>query len=572
MRTWSLEKTFFVLSLLLFIVGCLLRVLFFDFSDLDYGVFSDHFINAVTAKNIATGLGWSSSGYETYILNPENLTTGATVVLPVAGVIALLGNKIIAPGVTVLLLNLFLFFWMLVALRRVLPDSRSFYTAASLFVWMFLFYKNYYWYRMLGEVSALLLVVIAAIYIFLYLQEKSRRYLMLACLAGFLCSGTKEITLLPLSALVLLCLLYKLMSGDKESHLQKIYPAIIFLVSCLAVPLCFHYYASTTLSKQPTDWQHAYHAYENAIHDYYSGLPMLKRYFAEPSALPAMLLKTIASASWRSSAQLMPSIAGFYSFRILLLVYALVLIYIVIARKFRSVAALMVLINLPILLWFFTISDHAMSRHIHVGMLLILVAVIFLISSLPHKRQFYFSCGLFAIFISTGDAASRNTFVSFPIKDSALFNAIMDTNNEIQKMPPRTLAWMGMIDNNEFEYLAKTPNGFVNGFDLLAGAMNKPGVEVHMTHETLPASFHAPVAFDYLHFKPEALIPKRRVFHTTPERFCDQTVYENEFYRISHCTQQDFLKRFSRDGGIRLHPRLWMPGILLPAERMEVLY
>jgi hypothetical protein len=598
LRHHPVEKILFILALLLFTGGGFLRAWQVDFSDFDYGVYSDHFINAVTAKNIARGLGWSSSGYETYLLNPENLTTGPVVVLPVAAAIALWGNALSVPGLTLFALNLVLLALLLRSLRQIFARDPQFYLCGFLLLVFFTFIKSYYWYRMIGEVPALLLLLIAVAFLQRYFLHRNERHLYLAAVAVSFALGAKELVLLP--ALMLFSVVAILSLRREKSIATFAIKLLCFMLAGLSIPAAFLVYRHLLLGQQPVAWRSAYLVYAQGLHAYYSGVDTLWAYLASPGNTLVIFRRVFKGALWNGGTLLHLSYAGLRGVQYWLEAYIVVLIAICARRKMAVPHTLLAVAALPLLIWYFAISENAMPRHLFVGISLAMMAVLFFIVSVDNNGLRRVAALLFvALVIYTGDLSSRLTLASWPTQNPPNVVAMEDIQQHIENLPPKSLSWIGMVDNNEFEFLSPRPNNFRSGFDQIAQAVTldeKAYISTHLqlqplldNHtyrsaldyyvspqnrrtESVKVNFVRPIAFDWLHIKSEAARTYREGSTLNQGELCLRIVYQNAYYVIEHCSTDDISAFFASTGGMPLRPRKWTPWILLPFERAEVLY
>ena len=596
------EKLLFFFLLLVLLVGALLRALFVDFSDFDYGVLSDHFINGVTARNITRGLGWSSSGYETYLLNPENLTLGPTVMLPMVGALYLFGNHLPVISLAMLCLNTSLLLWLLFALRSHYASDDRYFLAATALLALFVFFKSYYWYRMLGEIPALLLLALAALYLHRYFIDNRIISLVVAGVAAFLAAGTKELTVLPLLVLLACLMANAFFSTSVLTRRQKIFHCFLFAIFAFSHPLLFLWYRESQLALMPADWQAAYRQYESAIHAYYSGTLVLKEYLVHPWQFADIFSRVSKASLWNGASLLHFSFAGMRGLYFWLIVFSGVFLFLLLRyrlRIFLSYAGLLALMAAPLLLWYFGVSEKAMPRHLYIGLMLAILSILFYLPdlSLPRLRYFLLLCAL-SFLVYTGDRASRNTLLSWPLSPSAFSQSVADTQAYIEKSPAGSLAWIGMMDNNEFEFLSPSPNGFISAYDAIARAsrfderafLDKyPGVRQLLADGYYPDAFTfyvspenrgsrvAPVQlvqelqFDWLHIKGEIAQFQRPDFYRQKGQLCDELVFQNQYYVVERCYTRDIQRLLDQSGGLPARPRLWTPYILFPSERPEIL-
>jgi hypothetical protein len=262
--------------------------------------------------------------------------------------------------------------------------------------------------------------------------------------------------------------------------------------------------------------------------------------------------------------------------------------------------ALLAIAALPLLVWYFAISEKAMPRHLFLGFSLAVIAVLFFIVSFKNSLLRRMAALLFVILvIYTGDLSSRLALASWPTQKPPNVVAIEDMQQHIKNLPPKSLTWIGMVDNNEFEFLSQTPNNFVSGFDQIARAVTldegayisthpqlQPLLDNHTyrsaldyyvspqnrhAEESVKVNFIRPLAFDWLHIKDNVARSYRSGSTLEQGELCP-IVYQNIDYVIEHCSTDDIKAFFAKSGGMPLRPRLWTPWILLPFDRAEILY
>ncbi len=181
------------LSLLLaFIAGALLRVYL-------WGVCcADDAYSAVVAKNLATGLGYTSTipaGSLVFVATPFDpyATTGPTLILPTAILVKLFGNSYWVPGLSAVIC------WSILLLGLGLL-ARTYNAGAGLALSTLAFLSLNYvipvyeqaWDILIGEVPAALLLVLG---VFLFFQSDTRRFKILAGISFGLAILTKSLSL-----------------------------------------------------------------------------------------------------------------------------------------------------------------------------------------------------------------------------------------------------------------------------------------------------------------------------------------------------------------------------------------
>lgn len=261
------------LCVLLFAIGTLLRAIFLDDTDGDAGLLLDHFIASVVAKNISQGLGWVTTGYETFLLNPESLT-GPTVVVPMALAIAVFGNQLAVPGLAMATLNVLLLFGVLLQSRRYWPELSQHTLFMLPLLALFASLWPHSWYRAGGEVTAALLLTNAALLLATSLREHSTldwRTALLAGLLAGLAATSKQLALLACAGLA--CAIF----FSPQFHVRW----KIRLLFCLSMALPYGaftlYQQLAALSADPVWWAGT-EFYRSQLFERYSGLYVLRMY------------------------------------------------------------------------------------------------------------------------------------------------------------------------------------------------------------------------------------------------------------------------------------------------------
>ena len=352
------------------------------------------------------------------------------------------------------------------------------------------------------------------------------------------------------------------------------------------------------LQTQTEAWRSGYYAYADGIHDYYSGINTLREYFSSPSHALDIFLRVLKSTLWIGGTLLHLSFLGLRGLQYWLYIFAALLVYIVYSRKFIMLHTLLAIAAIPLLLWFFSMSEKAMPRHLFIGLSLTILAILFYIASIKNDGLRYALSALaFLLMVLTGDNSSRTVLTSWPTKLSPNIIAAEDMQKRIEQLPPKSLGWIGMIDNNEFEYLSRTPNNFVNSFDLIADAIAldesaylalRPEVNTlienhrfrsaldfyaspeNKRREIVKVDLVRPVEFNWLHFKGDIAQFRRASIHLDRGEICNAIIYQNDYYVIERCSTADIQAFLNTTGGLSMRPRKWRPYILLPYERSEV--
>jgi hypothetical protein len=119
---------------------------------------------ASVAKNVANGFGYITSHHEKLFFNPE-VTTGPTLILPLAGLIYFLSNTFWLPSLFMVTVNLLLLGLLSINILR-LPAVKNQAPLCLLALYMFFFfYEAVWWVMFMADVAILLCLANAAFYI-----------------------------------------------------------------------------------------------------------------------------------------------------------------------------------------------------------------------------------------------------------------------------------------------------------------------------------------------------------------------------------------------------------------------
>lgn len=263
-------------GVLLFATGTLLRAIFLDISDGDYGLLNDHFIASVVAKNIAQGHGWVTTGHETFPLNPQSLNTGPTVVLPMALAITLFGNGLVVTSMAMAVLNVLLLFGLLWQSRLYWPNpsQHTLFMLSTLTLFACLWPQD--WYRAGGEVTSALLLANAALLLARQLRDSWELDWKTALGAGLLAglaATSKQLALLACAGLATAVLLF---TALQHGHGWR-NNLLLCLGMALPYALFVLYQHQVARSLDPVWWAGTEY-YRTQLFERYSGLHTVKRY------------------------------------------------------------------------------------------------------------------------------------------------------------------------------------------------------------------------------------------------------------------------------------------------------
>jgi len=175
----------------------------------------DDAYNASVAKNFSLGLGWVSSYHDYLPFNPR-VTTGPTLLLPLAGAIALFGHPEWLPNVT----NSALMLLVLIACARQLRfllDCEDWWVPCLAILLLLSLYDRNTWVVFIGDGVLALLLALIFLRLGPTLAEPGRRsHLALGLLCG-LALLSKFYALIALTALPVTWLLYHWQGGGRPS-------------------------------------------------------------------------------------------------------------------------------------------------------------------------------------------------------------------------------------------------------------------------------------------------------------------------------------------------------------------
>ncbi len=576
----------------MFIAGGLLRAVFFDYSDFDFGIFSDHFMNAVAVKNITTGLGWSLSGFGTFPMKPESMTTGPVVMLPVTAAVAVFGAGLTVPGIAVFFLNLIFLLLLLRKLRLPLVDEQRYYFFVALLMLLFMLFKSYYWYRLLGEITCILSVLLCAIYMHEYVQTQQRRLLIIAGVFATFALGAKMLALLALIVVIFLLGYYQWFV-NRCSLLRSLFDVGIFCALTAIIPALFLSYHGAVIASQDPAWQAAYEHYTAAGNKYFSGTNTLIEYFTQPDTALDTLTRVLTASIWIGNSLFHSSIIGGKKLLPWLALYVVLCGIALYRYRQISLAQIVTLSAGPCLVWFFLLAEHSMPRHLFIGSVLVCIGAMLWLTHIESTllRRLGALC-LLALIIVTGDQRTRQLLLVWPTSLSPMHAAVLDMSDYLSRPEENGLitpvVWMSHVNNYEFEYAHPYPNAFAYGTDIIADSVELDEESYFATYpeardaiargefanalehhsadvtQALPpakVNFVEDFTFDWVHAKIALANGDTLGVHSDKGQICQQVIYQNDAYIIERCTTDDFKALFEITGGFPMRPFKWLfPG------------
>ena len=199
---------------------------------------------AIGSKNLAYGFGYGTTltpdGSSGFVRFPAGYTTGPVLVFPVAAMVAIFGNHPWVPGVTTLMINVFLIFFLFYIIHK---SNLTISLNGWMVVWILMMYNltagRFFeqWNAMLGEAPAALLTIMG---VFLVSMSNNYRYRFL--LAGFvfgLAFMAKMVSLLGfLPVIIWLSILMVRAGNQRKEHLKNLLQVLTtFLIPFLIFDL-----------------------------------------------------------------------------------------------------------------------------------------------------------------------------------------------------------------------------------------------------------------------------------------------------------------------------------------------
>lgn len=592
-------RTYWPLCLLLalFGTGVLSRAFFVDFSGSDYGSHWDHFFFSTTAKNIAAGLGWSSSGFETYPGNPYTRFTGPTIILPISLSIGIFGNGLAVPTVTMALMNLGLLTWLSLLLCQRYPGYRGQVTMALLLLAFSAFYPHY-WYRAMGEIPVVLLLMISAFHLVNATSstDRFRLFMLLGGLTAGLAVAAKTLAMLAVIGLWsawVIAMLCKNRSGWRP---------VVLGTACFCLPLILPYaafgiYLSHLNSTLDPHWASQTIDLLKRGAPYHAGISQALAYL-DP-ATP--IWETVKTTSLHSTTVLSELFTDSWLAGIALPI-ALLFLFVTItaaafAWRYDRLPVLLLAAAMPILLWLLLLAPNPYPRYLLTLLFCCIASAVIAIAQWHAMRWQLLAWGLVASLIiglsgsetPTGSRQSTGVQLSLRWLNSPSDFAV-DTQALSQYLEARGTDKVGILTTlpvYEPEYLSQRHNVFFNFSDFIADNVqldesryraDYPEVDQairdgrytsafdHFTHPQTPQHYTAPVNITgdgsahllmAKYNRPDILLPS--------EAICPDIVFQNRHFLIQRCTVGD-MHRFLLPGDqLNFRPMKWVrPRIILP--------
>ncbi|HEY9035705.1 MAG TPA: hypothetical protein VIM96_03235 [Pseudomonadales bacterium] len=598
-RATFIANTLLWACVVFFVSGTFLRAVFFDYTDRDSGLMRDSFVYSVVAKNLANGLGWTTSGYESFPLNPEASTVGPTLVVPLAIAIHLFGNQLTTISMTIAGINLLLLAMLLIQIHRhwTTPVARALFVIPLIVLFISIY--PHYWYRAIGEITSLLLLTNAAFLAACDRPPTHRRYLLIGLLAGLACT-TKSLSILATTGLAITLLVDQFLRGHRTRQDGMRW---LLMCLCMALPfVLFECYQAWIISTLDPDWWAATESYRHRLFARYSGLNTLKGYF-----IPGAFLQTLSQTFMAvvhlvlrdqfAVAAPLPWAAWLVWPFIFLMTSATALWQ---WKQYR-LPVLILAMALPLLAWCFLLLTSTFPRYVYLGVSFGLLTIIALLPQLVStRRSIIAAMALCALMLlcnpgTSGIAqllspvpTSLKTGLRFPVSESDFSRATYDIAHYIEQRGKQTIGMSGLAAVSGIEYLSPTPNVFFNPSDRIAHIIeidetayleaypevaqwiaegHYHNAREHFLDPDTPkhylgkVKFIGQTEFDIMTMKDTPLPWKETGY------LCNDLVYQNDFYLIEHCTDADLKRMIDLAGGLPFRPQAWLrPTLIYPTE------
>lgn len=437
-------------------------------------IWTDDSCFAIVAKNLANSLGYSVVISDKIYPLYYGITTGPVIILPMSLMILIFGNQYWVLGLT-----FFLIFWSLLILiflylGRFISGNRRWVFCFFFLSLSFLFSinsENYgiytenklsLWYLLLGEVPAILFLILGSILLFLAKLNK-KSIAISAIVLG--CSIVCKTLILIAAAIVLLFFAINVLLEKKLENFKKLW--LIFIASfCFLLPyLCFEFTKIIILG-----WQSYL---ESQIHNskFYSDVALLSLDSANPAGKVRHLIRVF----------------DIYIF--LLPVLSIYLPYSAYKVRFKNhicylIGTALIACFFLHMIWWIYFSVFRNDRYMIPALFYCFGGIAFLLTVLSYEKDFYFRkiwLVIFLLFISRAEAVDYIIKSGFK-KNDRLFEQIKVTEkiSDFKSDPKnREIEIISCGLNLEVEYLLPSIANFRNCFEWLDDKNRKQALLVN---------------------------------------------------------------------------------------------
>jgi len=522
----------------------------------------DSALHAIFSKNFANGYGWAESyhGKAGFLI----YTTGPAITIPGALFIAVLGNKIWVPALTVCLINFSLVSVVAYQLRKIILDKNVYYSFLAGLGFFLVFYDNYWWGYYLGEISSFFLLLLGCVYLSAITQQNIRRNLFIFGVLASISLDAKVMSAPGLAGItgILMLMIWILDFYQQKSIGAKIKLTLMLMGGFFAAQIPFRLFEIINMA---LDGRYTYLEYLRFRHDIVTTrtLPGLQSLFGGESVFLAFFKNV--SYEYEKLSEIFVTYG--YIKQTFLLLLAFSIVGVVLLFKKISIAERQLIFFLAggfasYFLWYFLLTHIIFDRHAVQVMLLFFVCVLFITA-----RGLGWKGVLIMMVVAVLTAAPEkraNFFRALVFKDpsggeNTLYNKdIIDTKNYVLNNPTRfplaNCGWMGAT--REIEFLLPQSDNFKNCYRLIREALvpNESGSGYHWEH---------PVNFTLLINNVSWTMSKSHENNKKTQplvmKACKQNiVYENALFRLMDCPFENLQKFVPLDQGTPFMDNLGM--------------
>lgn len=499
-------------------------------------------LHAIVARNVATGYGWAMSYASRELL--LTISTGPTVILPAAAVVALLGNTLWVPALSAVLIHVLLLAVLLWQLRKFCTAPWQLPALSLGLLFLFLHFESLWWTLLIGEISAWLLFLIACtVAADPGIHSERRRYLLIGALASL--SLLARMISLPAFAGLGMYLLWRewqaLQTGKRHAW-ASLQLLLWGLTGLLLTSLPFrlyeaaHFLSSDTLSY----WDNLRYRWDLYQNNSATGIGKL----AQSDSLWTAAAHN-ASTNYRILAKLLSSY-GITTGVLCLLIICTILVLVAHALRARQawdrLIAMLYLSTFFYAIWyFFVCQTGGFDRYALLPLLTLFVLLMFLL--LRHTGPI----GIALLIIAAVWAAPAPRLqlmqqllgfqtVAWLDGNAQTYNQLtLEAANYLENTPsPYPLAncgWMGTT--RELEYLLPQPENFRNCFDMINAAL-EPNPDTGDYRWRHPVSFT--LVINQISWRMAKSHKPSALRHRYLMQACrPQTRFDNRLYRIMDC-------------------------------------
>ncbi|MCB1615868.1 MAG: glycosyltransferase family 39 protein [Pseudomonadales bacterium] len=541
---------------------------------------------ATIAKNWASGFGWASSYGEKYPFDPQ-ITTGPGLLAFISIAIHFFGNAIWLPRVISLLLHMTLYFVFLWQMRKTIADDRQFSYFAMLMTGIFATLHWHMWIVSLGDLSALLYIMNAAVFLFQACEQKRALHFFISGVFAALAILSKLIAIIP--AIGLIPCMFVSLYATATLWRKSLYHLLLYLAPCLVLTGVWHLYETSTIMQLSPEQQLLHRIrFTHNFNISGSGIAWFSQNINNPAFLAEFLRRAvdnltnyneIVSRQWRLIPQIVSTI-------VMSLLLCTIYCFRLAKKKQNSLVIFFLLPASFYLIWAILIGDAGYGRYIYCGLYLAACGLCLLLA-----RKIFLSCLLFFYLCINLCFPPLNilygNLTEWQKIPSPQMLALKALTNEINsKYAKEQLSSCSNIFSREVEYALSGANRLPDCHYLLGELVAFNPENYRKRHSSVKFASEdemlghyiksvisrkdpnavAPVVWQAGHFSGFYAIENplgsayknfgRGKQYTTITEGCT-SVYKNAFYSIAFCSREHLESVFEKNGGINFIPPQW---------------